>query len=273
MELISVFDRLWKDYADQNPSVNKIHKLLSEEGEIIDNDHIAFRTLDFPAINIEVLARPFTSRGYLPGGEYVFTDKHLFARHYELPGNERAPRVFISQLLLEECSTFIRSTFEDLLKKCDPAIFSSEELIYSGSLSADISYEVYKKMREESEYAAWFYVFGFRANHFTVSINSLKKYNNIVKVNELIKSKGLTLNSSGGEIKGTPADLLQQSSTMADIVRVSFIEGTYEIPSCYYEFAQRFPGSDGRLYGGFNARSADKIFESTNFYRKVRGKH
>jgi hypothetical protein len=268
MELSSVFNRLWKDYADQNPSVNKIYQILSEEGEIIDNDHIAFRTLDLPAINIDVVAKPFTSRGYIPRGEYVFTDKHLFARHYELPRNDKAPRVFISQLLLEQCSPFIRKTFEDLLKKCDPALFGSDELIYSGSLSADISYEVYKKMREESEYAAWFYVFGFRANHFTVSINSLKKHNSILKVNDLIKSNGFKLNSSGGEIKGTPADLLQQSSTLADIVRVSFIEGTYEIPSCYYEFAQRFPDDDGKLYSGFNAKSADKIFESTNFYKK-----
>jgi hypothetical protein len=268
MELSSVFDRLWQDYSDQNPSVKKIFRLLSDEGEIVDNDHIAFRTLNYPAINIDVVARPFTSEGYLPKGEYIFRDKHIFARHYELPGNEKAPRVFISQLLMEECSPFIRSTFEDLLGKCDPSIFSSDELIYSGSLSAEVSYDVYMKMREESEYAAWFYVFGFRANHFTVSINSLKKYNNIIKVNDLIKSKGYILNSSGGEIKGTPADLLQQSSTMADIVSVSFIEGTFDIPSCYYEFAQRFPGKDGKLYSGFNSKSADKIFESTNYYKR-----
>jgi hypothetical protein len=268
MELNSVFDRLWQDYSDQNPSVKNIYKLLSDEGEIVDNDHIAFRTLNYPALNIEVLAKPFTSEGYLPKGEYFFRDKHLFARHYELPGNEKAPRVFISQLLMEECSSFIRNTFDDLLRRCDPSIFSSDELIYSGSLSTEISYEVYMKMREESEYAAWFYVFGFRANHFTVSINSLKKYDNIFKVNDLIKSMGYILNSSGGEIKGTPADLLQQSSTMADIVRVKFIEGIYEIPSCYYEFAQRFPDKDGKLYGGFNAKSADKIFESTNFYKR-----
>jgi hypothetical protein len=55
---------------------------------------------------------------------------------------------------------------------------------------------------------------------------------------------------------------------MADIVTVDFIEGQYEIPSCYYEFAQRYPDTDGKLYGGFNAKSADKIFESTNFYSK-----
>ena len=53
-----------------------------------------------------------------------------------------------------------------------------------------LSYDVYNRLREESEYAAWFYVFGFRANHFTVSINSLKKFNTLVSVNELLKSNG-----------------------------------------------------------------------------------
>ena len=52
-----------------------------------------------------------------------------------------------------------------------------------------------------------FMFFGFRANHFTVSINSLKKYNDVVKVNDLIRKNGFILNNSGGEIKGTPADL------------------------------------------------------------------
>ena len=123
-------------------------------------------------------------------------------------------------------------------------------------------------MRDESEYAAWFYVFGFRANHFTVSINALKTYNNISSVNELLKKNGFLLNDSGGEIKGTKADLLQQSSTLADKVTVKFVEGSFEVPCCYYEFAQRYPDANGKLYNGFVAKSADKIFESTNFYGK-----
>jgi hypothetical protein len=141
-------------------------------------------------------------------------------------------------------------------------------LVFAGTLFDPLSYNTYSKLREESEYAAWFYVFGFRANHFTVSINSLKKYDNIVKVNELLKKNGFALNTSGGEIKGTPADMLQQSSTIADTVMVDFLEGSFEIPSCYYEFAQRYPDTNGRLYNGFVAKSADKIFESTNYYTR-----
>jgi len=75
------------------------------------------------------------------------------------------------------------------------------------------------------------------------------------------------MNTSGGEIKGTPEQLLRQSSTLADKVAISFKEGSYEIPACYYEFAQRYKDKSGKLYSGFIAKSADKIFESTD-YRK-----
>ncbi|MFN8240459.1 MAG: DUF1338 domain-containing protein [Bacteroidales bacterium] len=263
-----IFSRLWNGYSTYNPSVAKIHNLFESEGEKVVNDHIAFRTLDIIDIDIEVISKPFLANGYVQKGEYTFKEKHLYARHYELPGDAEAPRVFISQLKLDEVSSYIKSLFIreiNMLPKCG---FLSPDLIYSGAIFSPLSYEVYKRLREESEYAAWFYVFGFRANHFTVSVNHLAKHNDIFKVNELLKSNGFKLNSSGGEVKGTPEELLQQSSTMADIVNVQFVEGEFEVPSCYYEFAQRFPDADGKLYSGFIAKSADKIFESTNFYTK-----
>ena len=268
MKLDIIFKQLWNDYIIQNPSAGKIYSLFSEEGEKVVNDHIAFRTLDFPEINIDALARSFTVNGYTAKGEYNFKEKHLFARHFELPGDNTAPRIFISQLILSECSPFIQKTLKEAFEKSDLKKSVPEDLIFSGSVFSPVSYKVYNRLREESEYAAWFYVFGFRANHFTVSINALKKYNNIFSVNNLLKKKGFVLNSSGGEIKGTPEDLLQQSSTIADTVKVKFQEGSYEVPCRYYEFAQRYPDSSGQLYNGFVAKSADKIFESTNFYRK-----
>lgn len=268
MNLDNIFNRLWNDYITQNPSAGKIYDMFTNEGEKVVNDHIAFRTLDLSEINIDVLARPFISNGYIAKGEYSFKEKHLFAKHYELPGDNKAPRIFISQLILSECSEFIQKTLRDAFVKTDLTKLTPEELIFSGSLFTPLSFKVFDRLRKESEYAAWFYVFGFRANHFTVSINSLKKYNNILAVNELLKKNGFVLNGSGGEIKGTPADLLQQSSTIADTVIVKFLEGSFEVPCCYYEFAQRYPDQNGQLYNGFIAKSADKIFESTNFYRK-----
>ncbi len=268
MNLESIFKRLWTDYINQNPSAAKIFNLFTNEGEEVVNDHIAFRTLNYPEINIDVLSRQFIKNGYVPKGQYEFKDKHLFAQHYELPGDKAAPRVFISELILAECSTYIQKIFSDLFGTLDPNLFESDDLLFAGTLFKPLSYEVYTSLRDESEYAAWFYVFGFRANHFTVSVNSLGKYNDIYKVNELLKKNGFQLNTAGGEVKGTREDLLQQSSTMADIVKVKFVEGEFEVPSCYYEFAQRYPYPNGQLYSGFISKSADKLFESTHFYKK-----
>ncbi|HEX2921431.1 MAG TPA: DUF1338 domain-containing protein [Bacteroidales bacterium] len=268
MELNDIFSRLWTGYSTENPSADKVSNLLKNEGEEVINDHIAFRTLDVPEISIDIVATPFIKNGYVQGGEYFFEDKHLFAKHYELPNDNSAPRVFISQLVLHDCSPFVREVFREAMLRVDLTKIDPELLIFKGQLFKPISYNIYRMLREESEYAAWFYVFGLRVNHFTVSVNALKKHNTIFKVNELLKKNGFSLNSSGGEVKGTPEELLQQSSTMADLVKVRFEEGFYEIPSCYYEFAQRYKDSEGRLYKGFIAKSADKIFESTDSMRR-----
>jgi len=263
-----IFSRLWSNYINSNPSAGKIYNLFKSEGEDVVNDHIAFRTIDLPEVSIDVIEKPFVRNGYEPRGEYHFEAKHLFAKHYELPGDPSAPRVFISQLKTKDFSLFVQSLFRELINNAQKCTLMSPELIFMGSVFEPLSYEKYLRLLEESEYAAWFYVFGFRANHFTVSVNHLKKLNNIYKVNDLLKANGFLLNSSGGEVKGTPEELLQQSSTMADIVKIKFIEGEYEIPCCYYEFAQRFADETGKLYSGFIAKSADKIFESTNVHKK-----
>jgi hypothetical protein len=268
MKLETILSRLWSDYISQNPSAEKIYKLFTDEGEKVVNDHIAFRTLDYHETDIDILALPFICNGYVPKGEYFFKEKHLYAKHFESSMDKNAPRIFISRLILSECSEFLQKTLREAFDKVKPKQLNSTELIFSGSIFKPLSFDIYNKLRVESEYAAWFYVFGFRANHFTVSINALKKYNNIISVNNLLKEHGFPLNNSGGEIKGTVSDLLQQSSTIADTVSVKFVEGSYDVPCCYYEFAQRYTDSNGRLYNGFVAKSADKIFESTNFYNK-----
>lgn len=256
-----IFDRLWADYTNQNPSVQKVYELFVKEGETVENDHIAFRTFDDPRINIEVLSRVFLEAGYKFMGDYHFETKHLYARHFEMEGQ---PRVFISQLKTADFSPFLQETVKKLVDQIPASLLKSDELIYSGTSWGTPSYEIYEKLREESEYAAWLYVNGFCANHFTVSVNGLKKFNSMEKVNQLLKDNGFRINDSGGEIKGNPAELLEQSSIRAEMIDVDFTEGKKEIPGCYYEFARRYPDQSGKLYSGFIAKSADKIFESTD---------
>lgn len=262
-----VFERLWEIYISQNPTVKKVHDLFTSEGEIVINDHIAFRTFDHPKINIDVLSKIFLNNGYQYIQSYEFEEKKLHAKHFEHITDKKAPRVFISQLKTNEFSDYLQSIVNQVVDNIPSEISNSEEIIFSGNSWGTPSYKIYDALRKESEYAAWVYYNGFVANHFTVSINHLKKFDTIEKVNEFLKHNGFKMNDSGGEIKGTPEQLLEQSSIKADLFEGHFIEGEYELTGCYYEFARRYKDLDGNLYSGFIAKSADKIFESTDLYK------
>jgi hypothetical protein len=268
MEHTDIFNKLWKDYVKHNPSTQKIYDLFTAEGETIVNDHVAFRTFAHPSICVDIIARPFISAGYEFRGEYIFETKKLFAKHYEHKSDPTAPRVFISELRYNEFSPFLQDMVKRWIYGVPECLLGSPNIIFAGNAAVIPSIEVYNKFREESEYAAWLYVNGFRANHFTVSVNHLKKFDTIQKVNAFLKANGFTMNDAGGEIQGSPEELLEQSSIKAEMVKYKFVEGQIEIPGCYYEFAKRYPDTDGKLYGGFIAKSADKIFQSTDFYKK-----
>jgi hypothetical protein len=268
MTTSQIFSRLWDDYTSQNPDVKKVYDLFAGEGETVVNDHIAFRTFDDARINVEVLSKVFVNAGYTEKGQYVFEKKHLFAKHFEHATEKNMPRVFISELKTGDFSSELQAIVKACIDKIPSPLLRSEELIFSGNVWGVPSFEVYEKLRSETEYAAWLYVNGFTANHFTVSVNHLKKYDSIQKVNEFIKTNGFLMNNAEGEIQGTPEELLEQSSTRAAIKTVQFAEGSFDVTSCYYEFARRYPDSNGELYSGFIAKSADKIFQSTNLYKK-----
>jgi hypothetical protein len=268
MKTSGIFERLGSDYTSRNFYVKNIFDLFVAEGENVVNDHIAFRTFNDKRVNIDVLSKIFRDAGYIEKGQYHFEKKHLFAKHFELEGESSAPRVFISELITEDFSPFLQELASKVISEIPSALLKSDEIIFSGRNWGKPSFEVYEKLREESEYASWLYVNGFTVNHFTVSVNSLKKYDTIQKVNSLLKSKGFIMNDAAGEVQGTPLELLEQSSVKAAVVPVDFSEGTRYVTSCYYEFAKRYPDTDGKLYSGFIAKSADNIFQSTDLYRE-----
>jgi hypothetical protein len=92
----------------------------------------------------------------------------------------------------------------------------------------------------------------------------LKGFTDLASVNRFLLDKGIDLNQSGGLIKGSPGRLLEQSSTLADEVKVKFDEGMEKVPGCYYEFSLRYADKSGVLFQGFIEQSVDKIFESTD---------
>jgi hypothetical protein len=257
-----LLDELWRDYVASTPQAERIHQLLTERGEIIRNDHVALRTYD--AIGIAALARPFEALGWQPREHYRFDDKHLVARYWQHP-DAALPKVFISELCTGEVSAAAQRTIGRLVAQLPAGFAERPDLPWIGR-PWRLAHADYTALLAESEYAAWVAAFGFRVNHFTVDVRSLETFPDLPALNAFLVEHGFRLNSAGGTIKGSPAEHLEQSSTLADAVEVAFADASVRIPSCYYEFARRYPLPSGELFHGFVPRSADKIFESTDVH-------
>ncbi len=255
------FAALWRDYLPLAPSAERVHAVLGGGAPII-NDHIALRTFADPRIGLEALEPHFLAMGFAVGDHYRFQAKKLRARYYRHP-DPTVPKIFISELLLDECSDALRATVAPLIDAI-PDAAPADPLFVSSGRHWSVPQATYEALLAESEYAAWLAAIGFRANHFTVSVNQLPGYDSVAQVNAKLQAEGFALNASGGLIKGSPEVMLEQSATLADRVPVDFADGVQTIPGCFYEFAYRYPQADGQLYQGFVEASADKIFESTD---------
>jgi len=259
------FNSLWQDYIRITPQAEAVRKLFVEQGEEVVNDHVAFRTFGGSPLDLARLESIVEGLGYQAAEQYRFEQKKLIAKSFRHTTDEDAPKLFISELLVHELSAPVQAILQRVIAQIPTDIELEPSIFWRGRLWEMPSKAEYETLREESEYAAWLTTLGIRVNHFTVSINKLKQFNDIEQVNALLKNSGFALNVVGGEIKGSPELLLEQSSTLADKITLTFSDGEVcSIPSCFYEFAKRYPSADGKIFQGFIEGNADKIFESTN---------
>ncbi len=258
------FKTLWGKYTSENPLALRVYESLINEGENVINDHIALRTFNLEKCNIDKLSTFLIKNGYEEKEEYYFEDKKLHAKHFEHKLNKDLPLVFISELEVEKFSDEFQSIVRRIYNSIDWENIDYDTILYSGILWGELEYNKYEILKNESQYASWLYTNGYSANHFTVSVNKLQKYNSTKKITDFLLSKGFDLNTSGGIVKGTPESLLEQLSTMADKKEITFKEGQYEVPTCFYEFAYRYKDVTKKEFRGFIANNANKIFESTD---------
>lgn len=261
--IYNFFENLWDSYTKITPSAEKIKKIFEDNGETIINDHVAFRTIDIGALSITNLQQPLFDMGYKVFDTYIFKEKKLIANAYIHKDNPSLPKIFLSGLQPNYFSDKVQDILESVADQAMDINDLGVDLFTIGKCWQEIDIGEFQTLAKESEYAAWFVAHGMVPNHFTVSVNHLNKTKTIQTVLDLVQSNGFKINESGSRVKGSKELFLEQGSTMADIVPVKFWNGTLEIPSCYYEFALRYPMENGELYKGFVEKSADKIFEST----------
>ncbi|MDX1610579.1 MAG: DUF1338 domain-containing protein [Halofilum sp. (in: g-proteobacteria)] len=259
-----LFDRLWSDFIRINPQAQRLQQLLADRGDRVVTDHIALRTFRHDRLGIDATAQSFERLGYSAGAEYEFPERKLHGRHYEHPA-PGMPGVFISELKLEECSRGLRDIVAALTRQVDTAALPEDALVLGGCPWYPVLHDSYQRLRSESEYAAWVAAFGYRANHFTVSVNALESFDSLAELNAFLRDNGFGLNDREGEIMGSPETLLEQSATLAAPCEVQFADGRHDIPGGYLEFALRHPLPNGELFSGFVTGAADRIFDSTDF--------
>ncbi len=286
--LDKILGGLMRRYKERVPDVNKVTQALIEKGIIqsqadISNDHVAFRTMGVPQLGIQSFEKIFIKHGYEQRDEFFFEGKRLNARWYAPPSPEY-PRIFISELRVEdmpeEIQGIIKSYTDEV--KSDPVdglnLDNGEQVdaFLHQPLWRVPTWEDFQKLQAVSEYAAWVIYNRYYLNHYTISVHDLKDgYNTIGEFNNFLESIGVVLNDSGGKIKISADTLLQQSSTVSQMVEAEFEGGVKQmIPGSYVEFCERkvMPQFEHLVTeeikrehrrDGFETGNADKIFEST----------
>jgi hypothetical protein len=262
MDINYFLQQLWQDYTQIAPQAKALYQGFIRQGEQPVNDHVAFRTLNLSPVNLASLEPYLLELGYQPFESYEFPQKKLKAWSY-LPNQDQLPKIFFSELLTEQLSTKVQAILNQLVNSIDSPI-QGPQVFYSGRLWPAITLADYQQLLAESEYAAWVAAFGLRANHFTIAVHRLKHMNSLAKVLDWVNQQGYRINQQGRTIKGSAEVLLAQAATIAEQVDVDFADGQRKIPSCFYEFAYRYPDSSGKLFQGFVTHNADKIFSSTH---------
>jgi hypothetical protein len=276
-------------YRERVPDVALILRAMIREGMIsreteIVNDHIAFRTLGVPNLGITSLEKIFLFYGYRKRDYYFFPEKKLNAWWYA-PPDPWLPRIFISELRVADLSAGAQEIIHRYTNRLlsDPV----DWLDLANALDVDRylhtspwglpSVADYDALASESEYAAWTIYNRYYLNHYTMAVHGLKQgFNTLELFNAFLERYGIMLNDAGGKIKQSQDGFLLQSSTVAGMVDATFSGGEKKlIPGSYVEFAERrvlkefthLPESeirDEHRREGFEAKNADKIFESTD---------
>lgn len=263
MNTETFFAELWCDYTSITPQAEQVKQIFATtDGEVI-NDHVAFRTFANTPLQLDNLEPLILSLGYERQDSYNFEAKKLHAYSF-IHTDPKAPKIFVSELLTDQLSDKSQAIINKYTQQIEAKALNLS-VFWSGRHWDMPSFDEYQTLMAETEYGAWLLAIGVRVNHFTVSVNHLTSSDTLQDVLRRVKEAGFAVNTVGGEVKGTPADLLEQGSTMADRQAFEFAGGeTHEIPTCFYEFALRHADIEKNLYQGFIAANADKIFESTN---------
>ena len=293
-----LWTQLWLIYRQRVAYARVYEKMIQAAGGTVANDHIAFRSLRLEVdstdgkinLGIPYLESIVQWLGYKVAGEYYFRDRHLYARHYRHPEQDKydLPKLFISELIVEQLPSSIAQSILDTVQSGSffslPAWQKSslpsqqDETAIAKALIPVFTRPwtppkrtVIEAVNEVSQYGAWVLLHGYSVNHFTGYINrqNTPNYPDIKSTAQALSGQGVPMKDSfeGGQASG-----LQQTATQAVSEQVSVLDEHGHLDEmlwsyAYYELAERYLVSDNTgnqaLFEGFIAPQAQHLFDMT----------
>lgn len=284
----NLWESLWENYSSRVSYARVYQQMITEAGGTVANDHIAFRSLRMNVNGIDFgipyLERIVEALGYSAAGEYVFADKHLYARHYRHPEQDTfdLPKLFISELVVDELpettAQLIHQTINSFNPVSYPNLFDLATVNVSQLPNAfDRPWQpprrsVVEQVNNVTQYGAWVLLHGYSVNHFTGYVNrqNTPQYPDIESTARGLSERGVPMKA---EIEGSVELGLRQTATQAVTEMISAIDDiTDDVISipwtyAYYEIAERFlveiaPGQKV-IFDAFQGNNATHLFEMT----------
>ncbi|BAY23628.1 hypothetical protein NIES2100_34200 [Calothrix sp. NIES-2100] len=295
---IHLYSLLWQEYSARVNYARTYQQMITAAGGIVANDHIALRSLrlslDSPkgqvSLGMDYLEQLATALGYVAGGEYIFPETHLYARHYTHPQEAKfdLPKLFISELIVDELPDRIAQLIQKTVSSLqDELIFSVTDALPEDGNVESIAQQLHKiftrpwlppqrsvveEVNQVTQYGAWVLLHGYAVNHFTGYVNrqNAAKYPDIEATVSGLVNLGVPMKA---EIEGNIAWGLRQTATQAVKEMVTVLDDNsgeeIQIPwtYAYYEIAQRYPVEiePGKhiLFDAFLGKNAQQLFEMT----------
>ena len=288
---------LWQEYSARVNHARTYQQMITAAGGTVANDHIAFRSLrllvDSPQgqvnLGIDYLGQLAEALGYMAGGEYNFTQTHLYARHYRHPQQEEfnLPKLFISELIVDELPANIAQLISKTVSSIQYELTSPLTLLQKDGNIETIAKQlqqvftrpwlppqrsVVEEVNQVTQYGAWVLLHGYGVNHFTGYVNgqNTPEYPDIDTTASALANLGVPMKA---EIEGNVACGLRQTATQAVTEMVTVLDDNsgaeIQIPwtYAYYEIAQRYlveVESGGQLlFDAFLGSNAQQLFEMT----------
>jgi len=292
----ALWEFLWRTYVRRVPVARAYQEMIESGGGHVVLDHIAFRSLRLVENGLDLglgyVGRVLERLDYQVAGSYQFPERHLVAQHYEHPLEVecRLPKIFVSELLVEELSAPVRDAITAAAKSAYDRLPSPSlhwlrlpehrrleltdtkrdtTLSDIAQFSTDLPWnlpcrEVLEAVAAESLYAGWVLVHGFAVNHVAADARAhgAEDWQGIERCLEGLGLRGYVIKPS--EIEGAPGDAFRQVGTdlVVEEVLTCDREGlpvTCPWPYAYFELSERGEVEGKRFPGFLESRATDLL--------------